>query len=146
MMTVRTKLLIGGLALAIGVGYLAFAGVRSGWVYFVDVDAFVAGGGRNGQRTRVHGVVGAEGLEIRRADLAANFQLVGERSVLSVAYKGPIPDMFDATRQVVIEGSMDQSGVFHADVLMTKCASKYEGHGENGPVRETTPTTTEPAR
>lgn len=136
-MNIRLKLLIGGLALAACVGYLAVAGIRSGWVYFVDVEAFVANADRHGQRTRVHGDVGTDKFEVRRADLVATFQLVGKSGgSLPVAYHGPIPDMFDAGRQVVIEGALDDAGVFQADVLMTKCASKYEGHDENGPVRD----------
>jgi cytochrome c-type biogenesis protein CcmE len=34
--------------------------------------------------------------------------------------------MFGPGKNVVVEGRRDPAGVFQADVLMTKCASKYE--------------------
>ena len=132
----KTKLIIGGLALAAGVTYLGVTGARSGWVYFVDVDALVLDLPDPGQRVRVHGNVGTDNYQLSRADRNATFQLIGEQGgLIPVVYTGPVPDMFDVGRQVVVEGALDTTGTFHADVLMTKCASKYEGHGENGPER-----------
>jgi len=79
-------------------------------------------------RARVHGVVCPDGVEIDRAELRASFVLVGTTGRLSVDYRGPVPDLFQSGREVVIEGAMNERGVFEADVLMTKCSSKYEGH------------------
>ena len=41
-------------------------------------------------------------------------------------------DQFATGREVVVEGKYDSAGVFQADLLMTKCASKYEGKGHPG--------------
>lgn len=132
-MSPKRKLIAGGIILVLALTYLGFAGVRSGWVYFVDVDTFVKTEGREGRRTRVHGVVGAERVDSRPADLVASFSLEGASRQVPVVYRGPVPDLFAPGRQVVVEGALDGTGVFRADVLMTKCASKYEGHGEDGP-------------
>jgi cytochrome c-type biogenesis protein CcmE len=48
-----------------------------------------------------------------------------------VRYRGPVPDLFGAGRQVVVEGTMSD-GVLEADVLLTKCASKYEARTVDG--------------
>ena len=76
-------------------------------------------------RSRVHGTVGP-GPDSRPAEFAANFSLLGESASVPVEYHGPIPDLFAEGREVVVEGATDERGVFVAEVLLTKCGSKYE--------------------
>ena len=47
--------------------------------------------------------------------------------LLKVVYKGsePPPDTFKDDSQALAEGSYGRDGVFHANVLQAKCASKY---------------------
>jgi len=47
--------------------------------------------------------------------------------LLKVVYKGsePPPDTFKDDAQALAEGSYGRDGVFHANVLQAKCASKY---------------------
>jgi cytochrome c-type biogenesis protein CcmE len=124
----RVKLLVGSLILIGAISFLAFAGARNGgWVYFVDVDKYVADSQLHRQRVRLHGKVGAEGFDAKPGQLTASFNILGHTSSLPVRYQGSIPDMFQPGRDVVVEGRReDATGVFQADVLMTKCASKYE--------------------
>lgn len=126
----QKKLIVGGIILACAVGYLGVTGARSGWVYFLDVDAYVLEAqtvtNSASKRARVHGVVATAGADVRPAELFAKFDLLGETSSLPVEYRGPVPDLFEPGREVVVEGARDERGVFVADVLMTKCASKYE--------------------
>jgi cytochrome c-type biogenesis protein CcmE len=129
-----TRLLIGGAVLALSGGYLGVTAARSGWVYYVEADQLVTGH-HPGERVRVHGTVGSAGVEVRRDELSANFELVGRSARVRVEYHGAVPDLFAPGRQVVAEGALDERGVFVADTLLTKCASKYEGraagqHGE----------------
>lgn len=119
------KLAIGGAVMALGIGYLGITGARSGWVYYLAVDDYAVDAAAHQQRSRVHGVVG-EGAEALPAEMLARFELVGTDSSIPVEYRGAIPDMFAVGREVVVEGRMDDRGVFLADVLMTKCGSKYE--------------------
>jgi cytochrome c-type biogenesis protein CcmE len=128
---VRLKLTAAGVAIAIAVTFLAVAGIREGWVYYLPVDEFVAGDTYHDQRVRLHGTVAADNLDVASAMLTAGFDLLGEQRRLRVQYEGVIPDMFQADREVVVEGRLDETGVFRADTLLTKCASKYEpGDGE----------------
>lgn len=126
----QKKLIVGGLVLACAVGYLGVTGAQSGWVYFLDVDSYVeaqtAADTDANKRARVHGIVAEEGVDVRPAELYARFDLKGATSTLPVEYSGPVPDLFKPGVEVVIEGACDERGVFVADVLMTKCASKYE--------------------
>jgi cytochrome c-type biogenesis protein CcmE len=122
----RLKLSIAGILLAGAVGYLAFAGVQKGWVYTLGVDQYVEQPAQHPQRVRLCGKVGEDSLEMNKAQLWAKFQIRGEKAFVPVAYKGVIPDMFKPGAEVIIEGKRDPQGVFQADMLMTKCASKYE--------------------
>lgn len=123
----RVKLIVGGVIVSAAVAFLAFAGVRDGWVYYVPVDQFVADQSIQHSRVRLHGRVGEENFEASPATLSAKFDLLGDESKIRVNYTGVIPDLFKVDRDVVVEGRLDESsGVFKADVLLTKCASKYE--------------------
>jgi len=125
---IKIKLAVAGVILLGAFGYLAFAGMQKGWVYFVGVDQFVSESqyARSEQRIRLHGKVASDGFDASAAALTAKFTLAGSSHQLPVVYRGAIPDMFQAGRDVVVEGHRDAAGVFQADVLMTKCASKYE--------------------
>jgi cytochrome c-type biogenesis protein CcmE len=126
-MTIRTKLVTAGVVLVAAVGYLATAGAKSGWVYYLEVDHFLADSQYHSQRVRLHGKVASDRLEVSAAALSASFDLLGKSKSVAVQYRGGIPEMFEGGRDVVVEGQLDPAtNVFRADVLMTKCASKYE--------------------
>jgi cytochrome c-type biogenesis protein CcmE len=137
MNSIRTKLVIAGVILSGAFGYLAYAGMQSGWVYFVSVEQFTSDAKFHNQRVRVHGKVASEGFDASKSLLTAKFTLTGKggRS-LPVEYHGVVPEMFEAGRDVVVEGRRDAAGVFRADVLMTKCASKYEPGSPHGKARD----------
>ncbi len=120
----RKQLAVGGLFIACAFAYLGMAAAESGWVYSVDVDSLAAAS--VGRRARVHGTVGLERFEVRPADRSATFELVGSDHGVRVRYAGVIPPLLRPGGQVVIEGALDAEGVFVADTLLTKCASRYE--------------------
>src|SRR4051812_17594795 len=124
MSSTRKKLLVAGIGLLAAVSYLAVAGAKSGWVYFIDVDHFMTDPRFATQRVRLHGKVADEGFT--SAGIDARFILLGKDKRLGVNYHGVIPEMFQAGKEVVVEGRLDGTGMFKADLLMTKCASKYE--------------------
>jgi cytochrome c-type biogenesis protein CcmE len=126
MQHMRIKLLIGGIALAVAVGYLLFAGLKDGWVYHVEVGKFIQNPELRTQRVRLVGQVREGGLEASPAKMVARFDLGDDLASLPVVYRGAIPDLFKAGSDVIVEGRMDAAGVFQADILMTKCASKYQ--------------------
>ena len=122
----QVKLIIAGIVLGLSVSYLALAGASKGWVYYLDVDSFLAEARYHDQRVRLCGRVAEENLAFSSAELTASFDLVGPTQTVAVRYAGVIPEMFKPGADVVIEGRLGDDGVFHADVLMTKCASKYQ--------------------
>lgn len=121
--------------MVVALGYLGFAGVKQGWVYYVMVDQFAEDVKVQKQRVKLCGTVALEGLKSSPANLHAEFVLKGKSASVPVSYHGVIPDMFQGGRDVVVEGKLDASGVFQADLLMTKCASKYEAGNGHPPTR-----------
>src|SRR5262249_49500033 len=134
MSTIRKKLLLASIVMVAAVSYLAYAGMKSGWVYFIGVDQFRTESQYQTQRVRLHGKVADTGFTSEKLD--ARFTLLGKTSGLDVAYHGVIPDLFQPGRDVVVEGKLDDAGVFRADVLMTKCASKYEPNSPHNAAKE----------
>ncbi len=129
----RVKLIVGGLAILAAVALLATASVREGWVYSLSVDEFRNSEKYHDQRVRLEGTVADEILDSAGGLLHAEFDLLGETGRIRVEYSGVIPDMFKPGHVVVVEGRMSESGVFRADALMTKCASKYESDAGEAP-------------
>jgi cytochrome c-type biogenesis protein CcmE len=132
MNAVRNKLIVAGVVLVAAVAYLASASIKSGFVYFLEVDQFLSDSKYATQRVRLHGKVSEQAFDARSGAMEARFGLLGKTQVLPVTYRGAIPDMFQAGREVVCEGRLDPAGNFQADVLMTKCASKYQGESPHG--------------
>lgn len=125
-MTTSRKLWIAGIVLTSAVSYLAYAGARQGWVYYVSVDQFIQDRQQQKHRVRLMGRVSAENLVVEPGKLQACFDLESKLHRLNVNYHGTIPDLFKAGADVVVEGKMNAAGTFEADVLLTKCASKYD--------------------
>ena len=127
MQTKAIKFLFAGVVTLSAIAYLAYAGLNEGWVaYHLKVDEFTAATKFHTQRVRLCGNVADDGLAFSSGRLTADFVLLGETSNVRVQYKGVIPDLFKAGVEAVVEGKLGPDGVFHAELLMTKCASKYD--------------------
>jgi cytochrome c-type biogenesis protein CcmE len=132
MRPIGIKLIAAGAVIVPAVTYLAFAGMKDGLVqYHLQVDTFVKDSHFRHERVRLAGKVAESGLTIGAGRLNATFALDGQTAHVPVVYNGVVPDLFKAGCEVVVEGKMDDAGTFRSDLMMTKCASKYEakGHG-----------------
>jgi cytochrome c-type biogenesis protein CcmE len=77
------------------------------------------------KRVRVGGDV--QKASIVRGAGVVRFNLVQDSLVLPVVYEGrdPLPDTFKDGAQALAGGRLDSAGVFHAQEIQAKCASKY---------------------
>ena len=77
-------------------------------------------------RVRVGGDV--ESGSIQRVGSRVEFVLAQETTKLKVAYTGtdPLPDTFKDGAQALADGKLGKDGVFVANRIQAKCASKYE--------------------
>jgi len=125
----KTKMLIGGTVLIAAAAWLGISGVRAGASYYTDVDTFMTDANYQSSPVRLHGKVSEKGLVINSSNTAASFMLDGNSHSLPVNYRGVLPDLFKAGCEVVVRGRKDDKGVFQAEQILTKCASKYAPEG-----------------
>jgi cytochrome c-type biogenesis protein CcmE len=107
--------------------WLATAGMSDTKTYYKTIQELAQMGDRAyGARTRVGGDV--ESGSIQHAAKETRFVLVQDKLRLNVAYSGtdPLPDTFKDGAQALADGKLDKDGVFHANKIQAKCASKYE--------------------
>src|SRR5246127_1757233 len=106
-------------------GYLAYTGVQESKSYYVTIKELQTMDGRYSKRLRVAGNV-VPG-SIKRHGTNVEFMLKENDLTLPVVYNGTEapPDTFKDDSQALAEGTFGQDGVFHANILQAKCASKY---------------------
>lgn len=79
------------------------------------------------ERIRLGGLVADESIKLDENNyMSCNFDLQEGEAILRVHFVGVRPDLFKNGAEVIVEG-IYMNGVFEADILQTKCASKYEG-------------------
>jgi cytochrome c-type biogenesis protein CcmE len=129
----------------IAIAYFAFAGYQEGKAYYSTIEELNSmGDAAKGRRLRVAGIVQPGSIE--RAGKDVSFTLTQDAEhTLAVHYSGsqPVPDTFKGGAEAVVEGECRSDGVFAADHIQAKCASKYEAkygadaeHPEDVPVTE----------
>jgi cytochrome c-type biogenesis protein CcmE len=108
--------------------WLATAGMSENKTYYKTITELSQMGDRAyDQRIRVGGDVAAG--SIQRVGSEVQFTLTQDNnSKLKVAYTGtdPLPDTFKDGAQALADGKLGKDGVFRAQKIQAKCASKYE--------------------
>ena len=108
--------------------WLATAGMSENKTYYKTiVELGQMGDKAYGQRIRVGGDVAAG--SIQRVGSEVQFTLTQDNNTkLKVAYMGtdPLPDTFKDGAQALADGKLGKDGVFRAQKIQAKCASKYE--------------------
>lgn len=78
-------------------------------------------------RVKLGGYVQEGSITISSSDLLdATFVMEQGDESVPVRFRGTRPDLFKDGAEVIVEGQYID-GVFQADMLQTKCASRYEG-------------------
>lgn len=107
--------------------WLAAGGISETKTYYKTVaEIGEMGSAAQGKRLRVAGDV-EQGSILRRGK-EVEFTLTQENRKLRVIYDGsdPLPDTFRDGAQALADGRLGQNGVFRANRIQAKCASKYE--------------------
>jgi len=131
-----------GILMALIVGslvWLAVGGVKETKTYYKTIaELQQLGPSAQGQRVRVGGDV--EPGSIVKAGTQVNFVLHQGGKKLSVVYSGtdPLPDTFKDNAQALADGRLDASGVFEAQKIQAKCASKYGAKAPQGAISHQT--------
>ncbi|MFM8702033.1 MAG: cytochrome c maturation protein CcmE [Hyphomicrobiales bacterium] len=77
-----------------------------------------------GQRLRIGGLIEAGSL-VKSDDLRVSFRVTDGVTVLAVAYRGLLPDLFREGQGVVAEGVLESDGTFRADSVLAKHDENY---------------------
>jgi cytochrome c-type biogenesis protein CcmE len=106
--------------------WLAAGGISETKTYYKTISELDHTRDAQGKRLRVAGDV--EAGSILRKGRAVEFTLRQEARKLKVVYDGidPLPDTFKDGAQAVADGKLGSDGVFRANRIQAKCASKYE--------------------
>jgi cytochrome c-type biogenesis protein CcmE len=115
--------------------WLAMGGINESKTYYKEISELeTMSDEAMGKRIRVGGDV--EPGSIVRNGREVQFVLTQEHHKLRVIYEGtdPLPDTFRDRAQALADGKMGPDGVFHANKIQAKCASKYEAKPGSAPV------------
>jgi cytochrome c-type biogenesis protein CcmE len=117
------------------VGWLAYSGYGAGKSYYVTIPQLHAMGAKAyTTRLRVDGFVKPGSIVTDGPNITFVLEQYESHSpkaasgrFLKVVYKGsePPPDTFKDNAQALAIGTYGRDGVFHANLLQAKCASKY---------------------
>jgi cytochrome c-type biogenesis protein CcmE len=117
--------------------YLAYLGAQESKSYYVTIKELHTMRDKQGddvykKNLRVAGNV--EPGSIKMSGPHADFMLVENGETLHVVYKGsePPPDTFKDNAQALAMGVYKRDGVFYANELQAKCASKYAPQQQPG--------------
>jgi len=124
----RLKFILLGAGILLSMGFLLVVGVNrpGGFAYYLTVGEFLAQPDRAGDGFRINGKVDPGSIERMTTGEDVTFLVTDGDQSLRVAYHGIIPDTFVDGAEVVVEGSLEDDGTFHAHTLLAKCPSKYE--------------------
>lgn len=126
-----------GVAVAVilvSLGYLAYSGIEQSKSYYVTIKELqTMDSSRHSKRLRVAGNV--QPGSIKRTGTRVEFTLVEEDRTLPIVYTGTEapPDTFKDDSQALAEGQFGRDGVFRANHLQAKCASKYAPQQQGQP-------------
>jgi len=107
--------------------WLAVGGVKDTKTYYKTITELQQQGkSMEGHRVRVGGDV-EPGSIVKTGDGGVKFVLHQDAKTLNVVYSGtdPLPDTFKDNAQALADGQLGANGVFEANKIQAKCASKY---------------------
>jgi cytochrome c-type biogenesis protein CcmE len=130
-MKARTKFLMGGAVVLGTVGFMMYSSIQAtGTLTVTPGELLEKRVGEPGFALTRPVNVGANVVPgtYQRAPSGKQhlFRAAFNKDTLQVAYHGLVPDTFNDSVEVLMEGVLDASGTFQASSVLTKCASRYE--------------------
>lgn len=135
----RSRYLVGSLAILGALGFLVFSSLQSGTLQSVPVGTLRTPGKEAnyiGKRLRMVGFVGAERVTkspqqtsngvISLQKFVVLDDVSHSKTSVMVSYSDALPDTFRAGGPVQVDGVYTAPGEMRADHVLTKCPSKYQ--------------------
>ncbi|HSG09545.1 MAG TPA: cytochrome c maturation protein CcmE [Longimicrobiales bacterium] len=137
-MKVHGRFMVGLVGVAAVVSYLVWTGVSETMVYYLTPGELMAKVASDPTfkevGVKMSGKVVPGTYERVEGELLHRFEvrdMSDESLTFWVEYRDALPDTFTEDSEVVLEGRLDDSGVFQATTLLTKCGSRYEASPED---------------
>jgi cytochrome c-type biogenesis protein CcmE len=129
----QLKFAIGSAIIVLTLSYLAYSGYQESKTYYHTVpELYAIKDQAYDRRLQVSGDV-IPG-SIKRDGKIVSFVIGAEPQTLQIKYVGkdPLPDTLIDRATAMATGKMGRDGVFIADTMLAKCASKYEKEAAAG--------------
>ena len=94
-------------------------------VYFHSPTDIKAGKAPVNQTFRLGGMVKADSVKHNKQNLKVTFTVTDTIKDINVAYEGILPDLFREGQGVVVQGKLDNSGLFKAETVLAKHDENY---------------------
>jgi cytochrome c-type biogenesis protein CcmE len=125
----QLKFVVGSMVIILTIAYLAYSGYQDSKSYFQTVpELYAMKDAAYGVRTQVSGDVVAGSIARSSDGKVVDFVIGREPQTLKIRYVGkdPLPDTLIDRATAVASGNLGRDGVFTANQITAKCASKYE--------------------
>ena len=130
-MTKGKRFLLGGVVILAALGYIIYGGMQQALVYFkMPSELRAEESSMKGKFVRMGGMVVKGSMEKDLQNLTYKFQLTDGTTSFPVYFKGVPPDLFVEGKGAVVEGRVENDGVFHATTIMAKHAEEYSPHAD----------------
>jgi cytochrome c-type biogenesis protein CcmE len=126
-MPARMKFLLGGVVIVAALAWLGFVRFQESKAYYITVDEYsTMKGSLEGKTLKLAGDVVAGSID--RSKPQMEFVISSRDHQIKVRYTGKsiIPDTFKDGSKALVEGKSAADGIFLANHIEAKCASKYE--------------------
>ncbi|GAA1439341.1 cytochrome c maturation protein CcmE [Nocardiopsis tropica] len=120
----RLRLAVVVVAALAAVGALAASGLGRDVVFYRTPEELVGDDSLVGERVRLGGVVAPGSID--EGEGVIRFTLTDGADV-PVLYTGSLVGVFQEGQGALVEGSLDEDGVFRGDLLMVRHDNTYEG-------------------
>ncbi len=130
----QLKFVVGSVVIILTLAFLAYSGYQESKAYYQTVPELIAQNEKAyGVKTQVSGDV-MPGSINRDGGKVVEFVIGQEPQTLRVRYVGtaPLPDTLIDRSTAMATGRLERDGVFIADQITAKCASKYEKEAAAG--------------
>lgn len=136
-MSRRLKIGVGSAVIVGALGYLIAGGIGGNLVYYVTPAELLAkGDAALGAPVRLSGRVVPGSVRWDAEAVRLRFRLAEEGTEIPVESEGAPPQMFQDGTRVIVEGELEDGGLFRAHTLMVKHSNEYEPPRDGEPPPE----------
>lgn len=121
----RIAIIVAGLSVIGIAAALVLNAFQSNLVFFFTPSQVSAGEAPMERTFRVGGMVERGSLKRQSGQLAVQFVITDTVNTIPVTYLGILPDLFSEGKGVVVQGKLDNAGLFRAEEVLAKHDENY---------------------